>query len=326
MGRIQGMDNMAQAARSAEEIRRKYGLTEESLWNRLKRNWTGYLFILPTFVMFTLLFYIPMIQGVWLTFTNAQLGGAGSSNFIGLDNYMWMITNDLFVFALGWSIVFVFATTLLQLVLGMLVAVLLSEIKEGPREWLSAIIMSPYFSAPLAGGVVWMWFLSPDFGFMNMFLSDIGVQDPPTFLSQGLWPYVSMIIAQAWHDFGYAGIIYSAAVINIPSAQYEAAALAGAGRLRRFRDVTLPHLVTPTIIVLALRTAWNIAEFAQPFELTGGGPGTRTMLLSILTYEVAYVRLNFARAYTIGMVMIVLAMGAAIFYVTVINEEEDLYL
>ncbi|WP_227379337.1 carbohydrate ABC transporter permease [Haladaptatus halobius] len=317
---------MAQAARSAEEIRRKYGLTEESLWNRLKRNWTGYLFILPTFVMFTLLFYIPMIQGVWLTFTNAQLGGAGTSNFIGLDNYMWMITNDLFVFALGWSIVFVFATTLLQLVLGMLVAVLLSEIKEGPREWLSAIIMSPYFSAPLAGGVVWMWFLSPDFGFMNMFLSDIGIQNPPTFLSQGLWPYVSMIIAQAWHDFGYAGIIYSAAVINIPSAQYEAAALAGAGRLRRFRDVTLPHLVTPTIIVLALRTAWNIAEFAQPFELTGGGPGTRTMLLSILTYEVAYVRLNFARAYTIGMVMIVLAMGAAIFYVTVINEEEDLYL
>ncbi len=317
---------MAQAAQSAEEIRRKYGLTEESVWDRLKRNWTGYLFIIPTFVMFALLFYIPMIQGVWLTFTNAQLGGAGTGSFIGLDNYQWMITNDLFVFALGWSIVFVFSTTLLQLGLGMLAAILLSEIREGSREWLSAIIMSPYFSAPLAGGVVWMWFLSPDFGFLAKFLTDIGVQDAPSFLSQGLWPYVSMIVAQAWHDFGYAGIIYSAAVINIPSDQYEAAALAGAGRFRRFRDVTLPHLITPTIIVLALRTAWNIAEFAQPFQLTGGGPGTRTMLLSILTYQVAYVKLNFARAYTIGMVMIVLAMASAIFYVTIMNEEEDLYL
>ncbi|WP_435178519.1 carbohydrate ABC transporter permease [Halorussus sp. AFM4] len=317
---------MAQAAETAEEIRSKYGLTEETLVDRLKRNWTGYLFILPTFVMFTLLFYIPMARGVWLTFTNASLGGAGSSTFIGLDNYVWMVTNDLFVFALGWSMVFVFSTTLLQLGLGMLAAILLSEIREGVRDWLSAIIMSPYFSAPLAGGVVWMWFLSPDFGFINMLLSDLGVQNQPSFLAEGLWPYVSMIVAQAWHDFGYAGIIYAAAVVNIPSEQYEAAALAGAGRLRRFRDVTLPHLITPTIIVLALRTAWNIAEFAQPFELTGGGPGTRTMLLSILTYEVAYVNLNFARAYTIGMVMIVLAMAAAIFYVTVLNEEEDLYL
>ena len=317
---------MAQAAESAEEIRRKYGLSEESIWDRLKRNWTGYLFILPTFAMFTLLFYFPMVQGVWLTFTNAQLGGAGASQFIGLDNYVWLVTNDLFVFALGWSIVFVFSTTLLQLGFGMLAALLLSEIKEGSREVASAIIMSPYFSAPLAGGVVWMWFLSPDFGFVEKLLLDLGVSNPPTFLAQGLWPYVSMIVAQAWHDFGYAGIIYSAAVINIPSEQYEAAAIAGAGRLRRFRDVTLPHLVTPTIIVLALRTAWNIAEFAQPFELTGGGPGTRTMLLSILTYQVAYVNLNFARAYTIGMVMIVLAMSAAIFYVTVLNEEEDLYL
>lgn len=315
---------MAQAAQSAEEIRRKYGLTEESVWDRLKRNWTGYLFIIPTFIMFALLFYIPMVQGVWLTFTNAQLGSGGS--FIGLDNYQWMITNDLFVFALGWTIIFVFSTTLLQLGLGMLAAILLSEIKEGSREWLSAIIMSPYFSAPLAGGVVWMWFLSPDFGFLAKFLGDIGIQNAPSFLSQGLWPYVSIIVAQAWHDFGYAGIIYSAAVINIPSDQYEAAALAGAGRLRRFRDVTLPHLITPTIIVLALRTAWNIAEFAQPFQLTGGGPGTRTMLLSILTYQVAYVKLNFARAYTIGMVMIVLAMASAIFYVTIMNEEEDLYL
>lgn len=315
---------MAQAAESAEEIRQKYGLTEESIQDRLKRNWIGYLFILPTFIMFTLLFYIPMIQGVWLTFTNAQLGGSGS--FIGLQNYQWMITNDLFVFALGWTIVFVFSTTLLQLGLGLLAAILLSELRERSRDWMSAIIMSPYFSAPLAGGVIWMWFLSADFGFVNMLLSDLGVQEQPSFLAEGLWPFVSIIVAQAWHDFGYAGIIYSAAVINIPSEQYEAAALAGAGRLRRFRDVTLPHLVTPTIIILALRTAWNIAEFAQPFELTGGGPGTRTMLLSILTYEVAYVNLNFARAYTIGMVMIVLAMAAAIFYVTVLNEEEDLYL
>ncbi len=292
--------------------------------DRVRENWIGYLFIIPTFVMFSLLFYFPIVRGVYLTFTNTRLGEGGS--FIGLENYVWLLTNDLFHFAFGWTLVFVFGTTLLQLVIGLIAALLLSELRGNWRDWTSAVIMSPYFSAPLAGGVIWMWFLNSDFGMLPLVVSDFLGVEAPAFLSEGLWPYVSLIVAQSWHDYGYAGIIYAAAIVGIPREQYEAAALAGAGRLRRFRDVTLPHLITPTIIILALRTAWNVAEFAQPFELTGGGPGTRTMLMSILTYETAYVNLQFSRAYTLGMAMIVISMAAAIFYVTVIQDEEELYV
>ncbi|WP_239640662.1 MULTISPECIES: carbohydrate ABC transporter permease [Haloferax] len=309
---------------TAQHIRQKYGLEETTLMDRVRENWIGYLFIVPTFVMFTILFYYPIVRGVFLTFTNTRLGEAGS--FVGLENYSWLLTNDLFHFAFGWTLAFVFGTTLLQLVIGLVAALLLSELRSRWRDWTSAIIMSPYFSAPLAGGVIWMWFLNSDFGMLPMIISDfLGVQ-APSFLADGIWPYVSLIVAQSWHDYGYAGIIYAAAIVGIPREQYEAAALAGAGRLRRFRDVTLPHLVTPTIIILALRTAWNVAEFAQPFELTGGGPGTRTMLMSILTYETAYVNLQFSRAYTLGMAMILVSMTAAIFYVTVIKDEEELYV
>jgi len=309
---------------TAQHIRQKYGLEETTLMDRVRENWIGYLFIVPTFVMFTILFYYPIVRGIFLTFTNTRLGEAGS--FVGLENYSWLLTNDLFHFAFGWTLAFVFGTTLLQLVIGLIAALLLSELRSRWRDWTSAIIMSPYFSAPLAGGVIWMWFLNSDFGMLPMILSDfLGVQ-APSFLADGVWPYVSLIVAQSWHDYGYAGIIYAAAIVGIPREQYEAAALAGAGRLRRFRDVTLPHLVTPTIIILALRTAWNVAEFAQPFELTGGGPGTRTMLMSILTYETAYVNLQFSRAYTLGMAMILVSMTAAVFYVTVIKDEEELYV
>ncbi|MFC7130671.1 carbohydrate ABC transporter permease [Haloferax chudinovii] len=309
---------------TAQHIRQKYGLEETTLMDRVRENWIGYLFIVPTFVMFTILFYYPIVRGIFLTFTNTRLGEAGS--FVGLENYSWLLTNDLFHFAFGWTLAFVFGTTLLQLVIGLIAALLLSELRSRWRDWTSAIIMSPYFSAPLAGGVIWMWFLNSDFGMLPMILADfLGVQ-APSFLADGVWPYVSLIVAQSWHDYGYAGIIYAAAIVGIPREQYEAAALAGAGRLRRFRDVTLPHLVTPTIIILALRTAWNVAEFAQPFELTGGGPGTRTMLMSILTYETAYVNLQFSRAYTLGMAMILVSMTAAVFYVTVIKDEEELYV
>ncbi|WP_254546825.1 carbohydrate ABC transporter permease [Halomarina pelagica] len=315
---------MAQEQRSAEAIRQRYGLEEETLVDRIKENYAGYLFILPTFVMFILLFYIPIIQGIYLTFTNATLGGA-SAQFVGLDNYAWLISNDLFVFALGWTMVFVFSVTTLQLVVGLLVALLLNEIRSGLKGTFAAILMSPYFSAPLAGGVIWFWFLDSNFGLIVKVASDFGTT-VPSFLAEGFWPYVSLIVAQVWHDFAYAAIIYGAALASVPSEQYEAAALDGAGRIRRFRDVTLPHLMIPTVVILALRTAWNVAEFAQPFELTAGGPGTRTMLLSILTYRTAFVNLSFARAFTIGVVMIILAMAAGIIYVNAIRQEEELYV
>jgi multiple sugar transport system permease protein/sn-glycerol 3-phosphate transport system permease protein len=292
--------------------------------DRLRENWIGYVFIIPTFLMFGLLFYLPMLRGLFVTFTNTGLGGTGG-DFVGLANYSWLLSNDLFWFALGWTIVFVLGTTALQLLVGLVVALLLNELAGRSKAILTALLFSPYFSASLAGGVIWFWFLNGDFGMVNRLLIDIGIS-PPAFLAEGFWPYVSLIVAQTWHDYAYAGIIYAAALTAVPRGQYEAAALDGAGRLRRFRDVTLPHLLIPTVVILALRTAWNIAEFAQPFELTSGGPGTRTMLLSILTYRVAFVNLQFGRAFTVGVAMIVLSMTAAIIYVTAIKQEEDLYV
>lgn len=315
---------MAQeSARTPEEIREQYGLDEETVFDRLRENWAGYLFILPTFIAFTALFYYPIVRGVTLTFTNTQLGATGE--FIGLDNYLWLITNDLFVYAFGWTIVFVAGTTFLQLGIGLLAALLLNELSDVAKDWVGALIMSPYFAAPLAGGVVWMWFLNANFGFMVKALGVIGVE-APSFLSIGVWPFLSLIIAQTWHDYAYSAIIYAAAIASIPKEQYEAAAQSGANRLQRFRDVTLPRLLIPTIVILSLRTAWNLAEFSQPFALTGGGPGTRTMLLSILTYQVAFVNQNFGRAYTVGMAMVVLSMTAAVVYVKAIDEEENLYV
>ncbi len=318
-------DTVGEDARlTAEEIRTRYDITEQTIRDRLEENWLGYLLVLPVFIMFTLLFYLPIIRGIWLSLTNATLGGT-NAQFVGIENYVWMVTNDLFVYSLGWTLVFVFGSLFFQLLIGLLIALLLNELRKGPKEVAGAILMSPYFSAPLVSGVIWMWFLNPNYGFVARAFSVVNMQ-PIYFLSEGFWPFVSLIVAQSWHDYAYAGIIYVAALTNVPSEQYEAAAISGAGRLRRFRDVTVPHLVIPTVIILAIRTTWNIAEFAQPFELTAGGPGTRTMLLSILTYRTAYVNYNFGRAYAIGMVMISISIIAAVLYIVGFQEEEELHV
>ncbi|WP_435180907.1 carbohydrate ABC transporter permease [Halorussus sp. AFM4] len=308
---------------STESFRDKYGIEEKSLVERLMEHKTDYLFILLPVIAFTVFFYYPIARGIWLTLHRVNLGGANI--WVGLQNYQWLLTNDLFVFALGWSVVFVGLSTFFQLSFGMLLALLLNELRGARERWATATLMAPYFSAPLVGGIIWLWFLNPNYGFVARIFMLLGLE-PIQFLSGNFWPYVSLIVAQSWHDYAYAGIIYAAALKSIPSSQYEAAAMNGAGRLRRFFDITLPHLKIPTVIILAIRTAWNFAEFAQPFVLTGGGPGTRTMLLSILVYRVAFLRTQFGRAYAIGIVMLAISILAAVLYITLIGEEEDMYL
>jgi ABC-type sugar transport system permease subunit len=225
---------------------------------------------------------------------------------------------------LGWSLIFAFGTLGLQTVIGLLAALLLNELKSGYQGWMSAIIMSPYFAAAVAGGVIMKWFLSPDFGLLAYVLVQLE-QQPIPFLSRNILVHISLIVAQAWHDFAYAAIIYLAALQGVPPSLYEAASMDGATRLRRFRDVTIPYLLTPTIIILATRTAWNLAEFAQPYEMTEGGPGNLTELLSILIYNVAYIQGSLGRAYSIGMVMALISVSAAALYIIVIQGEEELY-
>lgn len=306
-----------------QSIREQYGLDEETVLEKIVEHWMDYLFILLPMAAFTFMFYYPIVRGVYITFFNYQLGG--ELTWIGLGNYVWLVTNDLFWQAFQWTVVFVASTTFLQLVVGLTLAVLVNELTSGWREWTTAIIMSPYFCASLVGGIIWKWFVNPQFGVMGRIFGALGME-PIYFLTQGWWPYIVLIVAQTWHDFAYAGLIYTAALKSIPSSQYEAAAIDGANRLQRFRDVTLPHLIIPTVIILAIRTAWNLSEFAQPFALTGGGPGNQTYLLSILVFNVAFVQNNFARAYTIGIVMLIISISMALIYVRFIQQEDELYI
>lgn len=306
-----------------EEIRERYGMGERTLVDRLRENWIGYVFVFPVLLALAFLFYIPLIRGIWISFLDEVV--SGENLWVGIENYEWLLTNDLFIYALGWTLIFVFSTTALQLIVGLSVSLIANELASGYREWAAAIMFSPYFGAAVAAGIIVRFYLSPTFGVMGRLFTAMGLE-PIYFLTQGIWPFVSLIIGTMWHDYAYAAIIYIAALQGIPSDQYEAAAIDGASRLQRFRAITVPHLLTPTIIVLAIRTAYNVAEFAIPLEMTGGGPGTRTMVLSILTYNTAYVDLQFGRAAAIGNVMTLIAISSAVFYITVIREESELYL
>lgn len=306
-----------------ERIRERYGVSESSVTTRIKENWIGYAFIIPTFALFAGLFYYPILRGLYLTFHRVSLGAPNT--FVGLDNYVWVVTNDLFIHSLKTTLYFSFSTLVLQMALGLIAALLLNEIAKGYREWLAALIMAPYFTANIAAGITWKWFLNAQFGGVAR-LFRVFNWEPIGFLYSGVWPFVSLVVTTFWHDFPWAGVIYLAALQGIPAEQYEAAAMDGADRLERFRQVTLPHLKTPTIVILAIRTVYQVKEFAIPLQLTGGGPADQTLLMSIWTYRIAYVQEYLGRGYIVGIFMVIVALLPVVIYIRAINDEEELYV
>ena len=306
-----------------EQIRERYGLADETWFDRVKRDWVGYLFVAPTLLGFVVLFYLPLLRGGMLMFYDVTI--AGEDAFVGFKNIMWMFNHPDFLYFILWTLAFAFGTLLISAPLGLFTALVLNEVHNRWRKFIAPVIISPYFAAPLATGVIWFWFLHADFGPFGLAARALGVNEIH-FLNDGLWPNISIIAARAWHLYGYAAIIYLAALTQIPRERYEAAAIDGATRLKRFKDVTIPHLKTPTIIVFSIETAWNIAEFATPFEMTAGGPGTQTTLLSIVTYKTTYVNRSFGRGAAFGMLMLVIATIIAVVYIRTITQEEELHV
>lgn len=239
----------------------------------------------------------------------------GRGEWVGVSNYIAVLTDPLFHYSLGLTLGFLISTIILQLVIGLAIALILDKVKRF-RDFTTALALAPYMVPPIAGGVIWWWMADPSMGFINHVLQIIGF-DRIYFLGKGLWPIVTMTVAQTWKDFGYAAIIYLANLETIPGYLYEAAEIDGGSAFQKFRFITLPHLRSATLIILAIRTTWNIVEFALPFELTSGGPGTRTNILSIILYKYGFVRYNLGKAYVVGLVMVGIALLALVLYVKI---------
>lgn len=272
----------------------------------VRQNSAAYILIAPSLIALAAILYYPMIKGVVMTFHSF-------GNWVGLQNYISLFSSGKFRHSLVITLIFISSTIFLQLVIGLSIALLLDKVKR-MRNLATAFALAPYMVPPIAGGIIWYWVVDPSVGLINHTLQSIGF-NRIYFLTAGIWPLITITIAQTWKDFGYASIIYLANLETISPQLYEAADIDGAGPMGKFRFITMPHLKTATLIILAIRTTWNIVEFALPFEMTSGGPGTRTTILSILLYKIGFVRYDLSKAYAVGVAMIAIALGAFVLYV-----------
>lgn len=269
-----------------------------------RENLAGLFFISPWLIGFMLLMFFPLVFSLVISFT--QWNMTGSPQFIGIENYVHMFTNDPFYFkAMGITFKYVFLMVPLQVVFAIVIAVLLNRATYGIK-FFRAIFYLPSLIQGVTLALIFSWMLNDDFGPVNYMLEQVGLPRVHWLTDPNVALYALVFIA-LW-GVGSPMVLYLSALRSVSSEYYEAADIDGAGPVRKFFNITLP-LITPTIlfnILTSLISAFQTIVLA--FVLTGGGPANSTYFYSLHVYRNAFTHFKMGYASAMAWVMFILVV------------------
>nr|WP_228449586.1 sugar ABC transporter permease [Streptomyces alkaliterrae] len=227
----------------------------------------------------------PFVNTVVLSLTDAQILRGGG--FVGLDNYRRALGDPAFWTALTNSVLYT-AVVVPALVLMPLALAVLVERKVPGIGFFRSAYYTPVIASAVVVGLMWQWLLRSD-GLVNTVLVRLRVvAEPVPFLTDGTLLLVSAMIVTIWKGLGYYMVFYLAALGNVPRSLHEAAAIDGAGALRRFLHVTIPSVKPMMLLVGTLSAISALRVFTEVYILGGesGGPGGDSRTLPFLIREV----------------------------------------
>lgn len=268
---------------------------------------------LPTLVPVVILSVLPLVQGVYLGFTDYTLG-ADSRHFIFFGNFARMLSDRQFWDSFKIGAVWTVTVTAGVIVLGMGLALLLNAKLPG-QALARVLVLIPWAIPPVIKGMIWRLMYHPTSGFINAALLSLGIiKSPIDWLNSFTWALPAVIVVGVWTGLPQATVVLLAGLQSVPEELKEAAALDGASSWGQFRHVTLP-LMTPVILaVSALEFMWNFNSFGLVYTLTEGGPAGTTRLPMLFAYEEAFRYGNIAYASALGIAIVVI-IGALLLYV-----------
>lgn len=271
-----------------------------------RRWYTPWLFLAPSLVLLTVFMWWPVVNTAALSFTDTHtLRGGG---FTGLDNFRRLAGDDFFWNALGNTALFTIIVTPALVVLPLLIAILVSAKLKG-MTFFRVVFFSPVVASMVVAALIWGWMLRSD-GLVNFVLDRLGlINEPLRWLSDPALVMISVSIVTIWKGLGYYMVIYIAGLQNIPQDLYEAAALDGAGPIRRLWSITLP-LMRPTMVLVGTLVTLNAVKvFTEAFVLTGGGPNRASETLVLYIYQRGFSGLELGYSSAMSLVLFVVVLG-----------------
>lgn len=263
----------------------------------------SWVFLAPFLIAFALFLVWPILHGVYLSFTNQSLTGAGG-DLVGFANYAEALADPVMWRSLGNTLWFTVLSTVPLVVIALVMAVLVDRGIPGQWLWRLSFFM-PFLLASTVISQIWVWIFNPQIGAANNILEALGLA-PIAWLQNPDTNMIAIVIATVWWTVGFNFLLYLAALQNIPAQQYEAASLDGAGPWRQLWSITIPQLGPATVLIVMLQILASLKLFDQAYQMLGGVASDTTRSIVQYMYEAGFVGYRFGYSAAISYVFFAL--------------------
>ncbi|BCW06691.1 MULTISPECIES: sugar ABC transporter permease [Micrococcaceae] len=277
--------------------------------------------VVPSVLLLLVFLLAPVAWSFYASFTNAALSGraARDPQWVGLENYVRMFSDDSFPLAAWLTVVFVAASAVLgQNVLGLLIALLMRRSRKAVSSWVGTAVVAAWILPEIVAAFAAYAYFNRD-GTLNQMLALFGGKGPDWLYT---FPLVAIILANTWRGTAFSMLVYRAALADVPQDVSEAALMDGAQGWQRLAFITLPLIRSSIATNLMLITLQTLAVFTLIWVMTAGGPANASTTLPVLAYQEAFKFGDIGYGTAVASVLIVLGVVFGAVYVRLLREQK----
>ncbi|MDQ0111922.1 carbohydrate ABC transporter permease [Paenibacillus harenae] len=292
-------------------------------YKKKKKKWQTYavLFILPSFLLYTLFVIVPTVSSMYLSLTSWD-GVSSDIRFIGFSNFVEIWNSERVHNALKNTLFMAVVLVLLENIVAMALAIFVDQVRWF-RNLFRSVFYFPVLLSGIVMGFVWTIILNYNFGVLNQLLDVVGLGHlKADWLGNPDFALLSIILSTVWKSAGYYMIIYLAGLQSIPQDLSEAASIDGANRWQQFRHITFPLLAGAMTVCIVLSMISALKIFDQIAVMTDGGPGFETETLTYIIYKVGFGELRQGFGTALAQVLFVLIMIVTVIQVKFLRKRE----
>lgn len=285
----------------------------------------GLLFALPALLYMLIFVGYPIVSNIILSMQNVTVRNLskGVKKFVGLDNYVALFQDEVFVKAIGNTLLFTVACLLVQFIVGFALAVFFNKGFRFSKA-VRGILMIPWMMPMTVTALIFKFMFATDVGIINYFLRSIGIiSENIEWLTTPGTAMTAVIIANIWIGIPFNTILIATGLTTIPTELYESAAIDGAGGFDRFIRITVP-LLKPTIeSVLVLGFIYTFKVYDLIYVMTSGGPVNSTHLLSTYSYKLSFELFQYSGGSAVANVLLLILLAVGVIYLKITLKGED---
>ena len=282
------------------------------------RSYTKWLFVLPAVIVVAALFIYPIFSSLFYSMTTKNLIRP-RYNFVGLKNYMDILSDPKFWAAFFNSLKWTVFSLLGQILVGFTAALALNRVNLFKGMYKTLLII-PWAFPSIVIAFSWTWILNGVYGILPNLLVKWNIcESAPQFLTEKNLAFIVLVLINIWFGAPMIMVNVLSALQTVPQDQYEAAKIDGASTFQSFKHITLPHIKLVMGLLVVLRTVWIFNNFDLIYLITGGGPAGSTQTVPLYAYEMGWGTMLLGKSSAVTVLLFIFLMSVCIIYFTIMN-------